>query len=338
LLPVSIIVPIFNAEAHLEKCLSSLRNQDYPKHLMEILVIDGGSTDRSKEIAESYGARVLQNPKRDAQIGKAIGIRNISPDSEFVALIDADNEVAAPNWLSTLVGALVKEPEALGAESDYLPRPEDPAINRLSIRMRLEDPFVRCFANLHRNANQLSRKGYAIWEIFPNRFPVFGANGFVWRKNILLRALPDSFSSFDEADVSANIVSLGHNKIVFIKGTGIFHHHIATLPHFVKKRVRTGKEFIERAGRKKNDGQKLWTNRYGKAELAFHALYCISFIGPFIESLREYRKDGDRAWFLLPLLSFLGVAIYAGISLFYRPTDCRPQAERESLALAGQNA
>ena len=49
---VSIIVPVYNVEKYLERCLDSLINQSF--HDIEILAINDGSTDRSLEILKKY--------------------------------------------------------------------------------------------------------------------------------------------------------------------------------------------------------------------------------------------------------------------------------------------
>ena len=49
---VSIIVPIYNVESYLRKCLDSIINQSYSN--LEIILIDDGSTDKSGEICDEY--------------------------------------------------------------------------------------------------------------------------------------------------------------------------------------------------------------------------------------------------------------------------------------------
>ena len=61
---ISIIMPTFNAERTLEKSLTSIVNQTLPRECIEILVIDGGSTDQTVKIAERFGAKILKNEKR----------------------------------------------------------------------------------------------------------------------------------------------------------------------------------------------------------------------------------------------------------------------------------
>ena len=53
---VSIIVPMLNEEGHIAACIDGLHQQTY-RGPMEILVVDGGSTDRSRVIVEEVGSR-----------------------------------------------------------------------------------------------------------------------------------------------------------------------------------------------------------------------------------------------------------------------------------------
>src|SRR4051812_39574481 len=59
---VSVLVPAFNAERYLPEMLDSVVRQTYPR--LEVIVVDDASTDRTAEIAESYGSpvRVVRNP------------------------------------------------------------------------------------------------------------------------------------------------------------------------------------------------------------------------------------------------------------------------------------
>jgi glycosyltransferase involved in cell wall biosynthesis len=82
---VSVIVPTRNSATTLEACLSSIRNQEYPR--IELVVIDRDSTDTTKEIAAKYADLVLNHgPERSAQ--RNHGVEKAS--GEFVVIIDSD--------------------------------------------------------------------------------------------------------------------------------------------------------------------------------------------------------------------------------------------------------
>ena len=52
---ISVIIPIYNVEKYLERCLDSVISQDYDN--LEIILVDDGATDDSGKIAENYAAK-----------------------------------------------------------------------------------------------------------------------------------------------------------------------------------------------------------------------------------------------------------------------------------------
>ncbi|MBW2690798.1 MAG: glycosyltransferase, partial [Deltaproteobacteria bacterium] len=56
---ISIVIPTKNNGDMLEKCLSSIEGLDYPNDEMEVLIVDGHSTDNTVEIARKYECRVI---------------------------------------------------------------------------------------------------------------------------------------------------------------------------------------------------------------------------------------------------------------------------------------
>lgn len=66
---VSVVIPVYNEERHIEACLASVLDQDYPIDRYEVIVADGRSTDRTREIIEEIAARhpnvrLIDNPGR----------------------------------------------------------------------------------------------------------------------------------------------------------------------------------------------------------------------------------------------------------------------------------
>ena len=51
---VSVVMPVYNEEKYLEKCIRSLLAQDYPKENMEWIFVDGGSKDKTLEILDGF--------------------------------------------------------------------------------------------------------------------------------------------------------------------------------------------------------------------------------------------------------------------------------------------
>ena len=78
---VSIIIPAYNEENHITTAIESLLDTDYPRELLEILVVDGGSTDNTvrqvRQLQEKYGfIRLLNNPQKIVPVALNIGIKN----------------------------------------------------------------------------------------------------------------------------------------------------------------------------------------------------------------------------------------------------------------------
>jgi len=104
---VSFVIPTLNSERTLEKCLGSIVQQDYA--LIEILVIDSGSTDNSIAMARRFGARIyfLKGSLGDV---RRLGIDNSS--GELISLWDSDVYIQHSKWLSRSVSVLRSFPRA----------------------------------------------------------------------------------------------------------------------------------------------------------------------------------------------------------------------------------
>ncbi len=108
---VSIIIPAYNEESYIGRCLESLKRQAYPEDRIEVIVVDNGSTDTTPAIARDHGARLEIDA--EARVG---GLRNHGARMSrgtVLAFLDADC-VAPPNWIETAVAELGGD-ETLGA-------------------------------------------------------------------------------------------------------------------------------------------------------------------------------------------------------------------------------
>lgn len=84
----SVIIPALNASRTLEDTLKSIREQDYDQDKIEIMLIDGGSTDDTRDIALRYGCRVLDNPMVQQEHAKFIGLNEAK--GSVVVFADTD--------------------------------------------------------------------------------------------------------------------------------------------------------------------------------------------------------------------------------------------------------
>ncbi|MCL2208532.1 MAG: glycosyltransferase family 2 protein [Treponema sp.] len=94
---ISIIIPTLNEENRIETSLKSIRAQAINHDEVEILVIDGGSKDKTREIAIKYKAIIINNPKVVPEEAKIIGLLNCT--GKYVIFMDADEEYVDNNQL-----------------------------------------------------------------------------------------------------------------------------------------------------------------------------------------------------------------------------------------------
>ena len=104
---ITVIIPARNEEANITKCLESISKQNYPSNLLEIIVIDDHSTDKTKEITEKFLLNLKFSSKcisnREKSHGKKSAIAEAIKNSsgELLVITDADC-CSEPTWLSAI--------------------------------------------------------------------------------------------------------------------------------------------------------------------------------------------------------------------------------------------
>lgn len=121
---LSVICPVYNEEKYIDNCIQSILAQDYDKNDLEVLFIDGMSTDRTRNIIFSYlehypFIKMLDNPKRIVPTAMNIGIKA----SIGEIIIRLDGHVEYPNnYFSALVRRLIElDADNVGALCETIP-------------------------------------------------------------------------------------------------------------------------------------------------------------------------------------------------------------------------
>ncbi len=105
---LTVICPIYNEEKYIAQCIESIIQQDYPKDTLEVLFVDGMSTDRTREIIASYlpqcpYLRVLDNPFKIVPYAMNKGISEAKGD--IIMRLDAHSTYAT-NYFSSITKRL----------------------------------------------------------------------------------------------------------------------------------------------------------------------------------------------------------------------------------------
>lgn len=139
---LTVICPILNEEKYIAKCIDSILEQDYPKDDLEILFVDGMSTDRTRSIISGYiekypFIKLLDNPKKIVPYAMNAGIKA----SKGEIIIRLDGHVEYPtNYFSALVKNLIElNADNVGALCKTLPC--GPSSKELAIAEALSSSF-----------------------------------------------------------------------------------------------------------------------------------------------------------------------------------------------------
>jgi glycosyltransferase involved in cell wall biosynthesis len=107
---VTVIVPVYNEASHIQSCIGRILDNGYPKELLEILVIDGMSTDGTREIVRGLESihpevRLLDNPRRLPYTALNIGLEAATGD--FIMRVDA-RSVIPKDYIAQLQRTLLR--------------------------------------------------------------------------------------------------------------------------------------------------------------------------------------------------------------------------------------
>jgi glycosyltransferase involved in cell wall biosynthesis len=108
-IPVSVIIPAYNEEAYIGRLLACLKQQTYKN--FEILVVDNNSTDKTADIAKSFGARVVEETTQGMIAARERGFTEAT--GEIILRTDADTLVP-PHWVETFYKAFKNHPDVVG--------------------------------------------------------------------------------------------------------------------------------------------------------------------------------------------------------------------------------
>ena len=317
---ISVVIPTFNSERTLSMCLDSITEQDYPKSKIEIIIVDGGSTDRTLKIVKKYDIlNVYYNPLRTGESGKSLGVKHSNND--LVALIDSDNILPQKDWMKIMVKPFEK-PTVVGVEPiRYTYRLNDPLISRYCALIGMNDVLCLYFGNYDRysyltntwtglDIPTINKPEYLLVELNDRNIPTMGANGFIIRK-ICFDQIKFSPYLFD-VDVIYQLIKHNYNHFAKIK-IGIIHLYAFTLNSYMKKTFRRIKEHSYYSSL--NLRLYPWSH-FRRKHLAKFILDTLLIFPLVKDSLAAYSKIPDKALFFHPIACWLTLLIYGTFSIF----------------------
>jgi len=210
---ISVIIPVYNGEKILARCLASLQSQTIPRDKYEIIVVDDGSKDGTRKVAEGFNVNVISQKNQGPAAARNIGVKTAK--GNIALFIDADC-AAAPNWIEEMTKPF-SNPDIVGVKGTYKTAQKS-LIARL-VQIEYEEKYERM-----------------------KRFPYIDfidtySAGF--RKNIFQKygGFNTSFptATVEDQEFSFRLAKDGH-KMLFQPDAFVYHLHQSTLWGYMRRK------------------------------------------------------------------------------------------------------
>lgn len=232
---ITIVVPTYNEEKYIDRCLASVFMQDYPKKLLEVMVVDNYSTDRTVAIAKRYPVTIIMSMVKNNHVSKMIAFRRAK--GELFYYMDADLEFVANDYLKKLVQALLDDPRIVGASGKVVQAPGDTGINRfLTYELHQRDPVLEFFSPSVTSTFVAKKEGYYLCKYTPENIPPIGR--CLFRRKKLVQAGIARRKKFLDLDNIVLLVKSEFTYFAFVPAAREYHRHVEDLGSLVRKRLR----------------------------------------------------------------------------------------------------
>lgn len=311
---LSIVIPTYNNEKTLDECLKSISRQDFSKKDYEVLVVDGGSTDRTRDIAKMYSVRILNNKKRNEEAAKILALDKVKGD--IMCFIDADNVLPEISWISKILRPFEDKDIAFADTLFYSFRKkdlnkvkyhaliggDDPLVLYLGLYSRwsfLNDDWTDCPHRDEDNPGYFKSKFLDL-----NKIPPMGSNGFCIRTKLAKKFIKKTFI---HSDVVYDLVNKKYNCFAKVK-TGIIHDQRKFFPNKIRRiRRRLNNQIAIKYNYGLTSGQKI------------RAALWIALVLPVLyDTFRGFLKKPCLAWFFHPVAVYGEVLIHLYYNIKYR--------------------
>jgi glycosyltransferase involved in cell wall biosynthesis len=319
---LSIIIVTKNVARTFARLLKDIENQDYPKNKIEVIVVDGASTDDTLSIIKKSNLpiRVMRGKyPDDPEACKGQGLSYAK--GEIVALIDSDNYLPHTHWFKKMIIPLMQHNDIVGSYTwRFAYNKDDNMWNRYFSLIGSADP-VGLYLGKADKISYISdkligfgkiltnTKEYYIVEFDKNHFPTLGSNGFFARRKYLIKG-DIRIQKFFHIDVPYDILKFQLNKYAVVKDV-IIHDTAITLQRFIVKRINYMK--LHYQSRSKDRRYKVFDPDSDRdiKKLILFVLFSMTLIQPTYVAIRGYLKIRDPAWFLHPVFCFFIALAYS---------------------------
>ena len=239
----SICIPTYNSEKTLRYTLKSISSQEYSRNDLEIMIIDGGSTDKTLKIVDEFkrlNIKVYDNPKRLPEYAKLIGIQKA--EGKYIIFMDSDESFASKTALVSRRNAFTCHPEAhvlladklhyvkgYGVAGYYLNKCGDPFTYFM---YRQKDGVIETF---RKNAVKCEGKWYLLSFGENDKMPIADGGTTTVDLDYVKEKWAGELDNVDLACAIANRVLVVTKECICIKGDDVYHRSRSQLKTYLRK-------------------------------------------------------------------------------------------------------
>jgi len=212
---ISVIIPAYNAEAILSRCLVALQGQTLPP--AEVIVVDDGSTDATAEIAQGFAVRVIRQANAGPAAARNAGAQAACGD--LLLFTDADCAPAC-DWVQRMA-APFEDPTVAGAKGVYCTH--QPELVARFVQREYEDKYDRM-------------RGQSAIDFIDTYSAAYRRDVFI-QAGGFDTAFPTA--SVEDQEFSFRLARAGH-RLVFAPDACVAHLHDRTLGEYARRKFWIG--------------------------------------------------------------------------------------------------
>jgi|SRR6185369_1205889 len=317
---ISIVTCSYNANISLfSKALRAIALQDYPKDKIDHIVMDGGSTNGTIELAKKYHCTVFSDKKlmNQGQVRTSLGIKKAR--GELIVILESDNIIVGRDWFKKMVQPFAEDKKIVCTFSAYNSYEKNmSATAKYAALFGSPEPtlyYLKKSEKIRMDQTQYDKghiiknnKNYWTVTFTKKNLPTLGDNGHMFLRSAMNKVNKDP-EKFVHVDAFKELLDKGYDTFGVVKNK-IIHVTEATPLKLIKQRVGMKRKFFDGRRGKRSYLVMDWKSPYDRFHLAQNIFYSLTFVVPLYESLRGYIKIREAAWFLHPIMCFLMVLGY----------------------------
>lgn len=301
---LSIITPTLNNEKDIAFFLESIKKQQFKRGKIEVVIVDGGSTDKTVNIVKKYGVTLLKNPLVLADPGVDLGIRHAK--GKLIMVLAADNIFRDELAIEKMVSVF-------DDESIIAAFPKQSSVSRDTIFTKYINTFTDPFNHF---VYGYASNGRGFRKVYTTSIhtPVYDVYDFDSNADRPLIAVAQGFTvrvgfsrkkkhAFDDVIPVLELLK-SHKKIAFVHSVELYHHTVRSLKHFFKKQGWASVNAIQ--GKKYGIAYRVnYLSKYQNLKMKVWPMYALSFIFPCIRAIYGVIVDQEILWLFHPILCMI---------------------------------